>query len=135
MTQLLNIRIVSFGFKYGSPVQSNLLYDVRFVKNPYYEETLRPLTGADKPVADFILGQAVSRRFLRQLKLQLRDALRGYLEHGHDHETVVIAFGCTGGKHRSVCFALQCKRIVRDLSRELSISPKVAVLHRDLGRE
>lgn len=135
MAPLTNILVMSFGFKYGAPAQANLLYDVRFVQNPHYEEALRPLTGADKPVAEFVFKQAVSQRFVEQLAQQLRGALRGYLEHGHDHETVVIAFGCTGGKHRSVFFAIQCEQIVRDLAEELSISPGLAVLHRDLGKE
>lgn len=135
MTALTTIRIRSFGYKYGEPPEANLLFDVRFVQNPHYLDELRPLTGADKPVADFILQQDVSQRFLARLGEQLKDTLLGYAANGHDHESIVIAFGCTGGKHRSVCFAIQCQAIVERLVKEHSLTSRIELQHRDIGRE
>jgi len=135
MTTLTTIYIRSFGFKYGEPPVANLVFDMRFIKNPHYVDELRPLTGQEKPVADYILQQDASKRFLERLKEQLRDTLLGYVENGNDHQTVVIAFGCTGGKHRSVCFAIQCRAIVAELVTELSLQSRIEVEHRDIGRD
>ncbi len=135
MKPLRFIQVCSFGYKYGPPPLANMLYDMRFVKNPYYVEELRPMTGADQPVADFILEQDVSKRFLARLSDQLTDMVSGWLDHGHDHETVTIAFGCTGGKHRSVCFAVVCLAILHDVVAKLSPQTSVELIHRDLGRE
>lgn len=135
MPALARIIITSFGFKYGEPPQANLLHDMRFIKNPYYDEELRPLSGEAPAVAEFILAQPESRNFLRRLAEQLNELLPGFLENGHDHETLVIAFGCTGGKHRSVRFAIECRKLVVAALEEHSISSAVELLHRDLGRE
>ncbi len=131
----MKIKIVSFGFKYGDPPSGNLVFDVRFAKNPHYVPELKPLTGADPAVAIFVLQQPSSEMFLLNLQEMLWILISGYAEHGHDHETVTIAFGCTGGKHRSVCFALQAKRILDEFIAQGDLEAEVAVEHRDLGRE
>jgi UPF0042 nucleotide-binding protein len=135
MPALAHIKITSFGFKYGKPSQANLLFDMRFIKNPYYLEQLRPLSGEEPAVAEFILAQSNARHFLSRFSEQLKEMLPGFLANGHDHETLVIAFGCTGGKHRSVCMAIECQKLVRAVLEELSLSSQVELQHRDLGRE
>jgi UPF0042 nucleotide-binding protein len=133
--KLRNINIISFGHKYGPPPAANLLFDVRFLKNPYYDEQLRPLTGLDAPVQRFFESDQPSMEFLSLLKQLLRQSVVGYLAHGSDHDSLTIAFGCTGGKHRSVFFAAQSEAILRGLVRELSMNSQVLITHRDKGRE
>jgi len=135
MENLSTITIISFGHKHGTPPQANLLYDVRFIKNPYYVERLRPLTGLDQEVQDFFSNEGAAKRFLELLEQQLRDSLPGFIMHGHDHESLTIAFGCTGGKHRSVYFANRCSQIVEKLLRETSQQSRVVQQHRDIDRE
>lgn len=136
MGDIRKIRILSFGYKYGDPPGSNLLFDVRFVKNPHYIELLRPKTGLDPEVQVFFMLEDSAVAFLNSLKQMLRIQLPGYIEHGNDHETLTIAFGCTGGKHRSVYFAYQCQAMIADqLLPELGFAPEVLIRHRDLGRE
>ena len=135
MHKLLDINIVSFGHKYGPPPECNLLFDVRFIKNPHYDERLRPQTGLDEDVQRFFEAEAPAMEFLSLLRGAIRLALTGYLAHGNDHASLTIAFGCTGGKHRSVYFASQCQAVVREVSREFSLSSRVLCRHRDIGRE
>lgn len=135
MRPISEIKIVSFGYKYGDPPRANLLFDVRFIKNPHYVAELQPLTGADGPVKDYVLSQDSAKQLLVLLATLIREALSGYVLHGHEHEAITIAVGCTGGKHRSVCFAIAVAAIVTDLVHELSLSSRVQVEHRDLGRE
>jgi UPF0042 nucleotide-binding protein len=132
---LETINIISFGHKYGPPPQANLLFDVRFVKNPHYDEQLRPLTGLDEAVQRFFENEAPAMEFLSTLKQLLRQAFVGYLAHGSDHNSLTIAVGCTGGKHRSVYFAVQSEAILRELVREFSLNSRVSIKHRDKGRE
>jgi len=129
------IKLLSFGFKYGEPPAANLLFDMRFLANPFYVEGLRALTGADQPVADYVLTQDAAREFLATLTPLLATAIAGYIRHGHEHDSITIAFGCTGGKHRSVCMTLRAAEIVRDILSQLCIDPQVLIEHRDLGRE
>ncbi len=86
MKKLTRINILSFGFKHGAPPEANLLFDVRFLSNPFYEAALRALTGTDEPVAKFVLCQAAAQSFLSALKGLLAEALAGYVAHGHDHD-------------------------------------------------
>lgn len=135
MSSTRKIHIVSFGHKYGAAPRANLVFDVRFVKNPHYVEALRPKTGLDPEVQVFLMREDSASAFLNNLKDMLRHLVPGYIQHGNDHDTVTIAFGCTGGKHRSVYFAYQCEAMIRHLQQELGFEAEVLVEHRDLGRE
>ncbi len=99
----LMITILSFGFKYGIPSDSDLVFDVRFLPNPYYVPALRPLSGKDPEVRDFVMGYAVSREFIAKLEDLIRFLIPNYIEEGKNQ--LVISIGCTGGKHRSVTLA------------------------------
>ena len=101
--QSLTIYITSFGFKYGIPLDAELVFDMRFFKNPFYEEHLREQTGLDKPVQDYIFAQPVARPFFDQWLNLVSLTLPRYQEEGKTR--LSIALGCTGGKHRSVCMA------------------------------
>lgn len=95
--------MVSFGYKYGIPIDADLLFDVRFLPNPYYDLTLRPLSGLDERVREYVMGLEGTSRFLERLLPLLDYLLPGYQEEGKAHLTVGV--GCTGGKHRSVTLA------------------------------
>jgi UPF0042 nucleotide-binding protein len=135
MNKLAKIQIISFGHKYGPAPAANLLLDVRFVSNPHYVDSLRPKTGLDPEVQVFLMHEDAAAAFLNTLKQMLRIQLPGYIRHGNDHGTLTIAFGCTGGKHRSVYFADQCRAMIDHLAHELDLRSEVSVTHRDLGRE
>ena len=99
----LNISVISFGFKYGLPRDADLVFDVRFLKNPYYEEYLRTQTGLDADVAEFVRNDEGFGEFLEHLKNMLSSLFPRYSAEGKSYLT--IAIGCTGGRHRSVCLA------------------------------
>lgn len=99
----LMITVLSFGFKYGIPADSDLVFDVRFLPNPYYVPELRSLTGRDKPVHDFVMDYDVSKQFVEKLTDMIRFLIPNYIEEGKNQ--LVISVGCTGGKHRSVTLA------------------------------
>lgn len=122
------LTILSFGFKYGLPTDVDLVADMRFLPNPFWNEDLRDLTGRDQPVRDYVLGLPGSAEFLDAYAQALRPVLEGYQRENKSHSTVAI--GCTGGKHRSVAMS-------EELARRLADIPGVAVnvRHRDLGRE
>jgi UPF0042 nucleotide-binding protein len=123
----LRATVVSFGFKYGIPVDADVVADMRFIPNPYWQPDLRPMTGQDKPVSDFVLGHPLAQQFLKNY-VDVLDTLRtGYLNEGK--RFVTVAIGCTGGKHRSVAMAEEIARRLREKG-----SPTL-VVHRDLGRE
>ncbi len=124
----LHITVMSFGFKYGTPSDADLIADMRFLPNPFWNEQLRPFTGEDAQVAEFVLGQLGAREFLDSYHAALKPVLAGYQTENKRYAT--IAIGCTGGKHRSVAMAIE-------LTKLLSGSPGVSVStkHRDLGRE
>lgn len=124
----LHITVMSFGFKYGTPSDADLIADMRFLPNPFWNEQLRPFTGEDAQVAEFVLGQPGAKEFLDSYHAALKPVLAGYQTENKRYAT--IAIGCTGGKHRSVAMAIE-------LSKLLSGSPGVSVStkHRDLGRE
>jgi UPF0042 nucleotide-binding protein len=123
----LRATVVSFGFKYGIPVDADVVADMRFVPNPYWEEELRPLTGEDRLVSDFVLGHPLAQQFLQNYEAVLDTLRTGYLNEGK--RFVTVAIGCTGGKHRSVAMAEEIARRLREKG-----SPTL-VVHRDLGRE
>ncbi len=99
----LNITIMSFGFKYGIPTEADLVFDVRFLPNPFYIEDLKPLTGNDEPVKDYVMSFDVTKQFLEKLTDLLDFLIPNYILEGKNQ--LVIAIGCTGGRHRSVTIA------------------------------
>ena len=124
----LNLTVMSFGFKYGSPTDANFMADMRFIPNPHWIPELRPLTGQDAPVRDYVLSNSGTEEFISNYLEALRPVLEGYRREGKYYAT--IAIGCTGGKHRSVA-------VTEEIARRLSAFPEVNVhvLHRDKGRE
>jgi len=124
----LRIEVVSFGFKRGTPRDPDLLFDVRFLPNPHWVEELRPYTGRDQPVRDYVFGQPESGPFLAALKQLLDVVVPGYVQEGKRYLT--IAIGCTGGKHRSVAITEAIGAYLQETT-DLSVQ----VQHRDLGKE
>jgi UPF0042 nucleotide-binding protein len=119
--------ILSFGFKYGIPVDADFVFDVRFLANPFWEEDLKKLTGLDKEVQDFVLKQDGAENFSKTINELINVTTPGYVREGKKYVTVAI--GCTGGKHRSVTIA---EKVAQELK---SNGAKVRVVHRDLGKE
>jgi RNase adapter protein RapZ len=124
----VRVTITSFGFKYGVPTDADMVADARFLPNPFWVPELRPLTGKDPTVRDYVLGQPGATEFVDRYALALAPVLAGYQRENKSHAT--IAIGCTGGKHRSVA-------MVERLATLLAGQPGVVVnvKHRDLGRE
>ena len=96
----LTINVVSFGFKYGIPMDADLIFDVRFIENPFYIDELRPLSGADEPVKKFVLENEVTVEFIKKAMDMLTFLIPHYVEEGK--KQLIVAIGCTGGRHRSV---------------------------------
>jgi RNase adapter protein RapZ len=124
----VRVTITSFGFKYGVPTDADMVADARFLPNPFWLPELRPLTGKDEQVRDYVFGQPGATEFVERYAAALAPVLAGYQRENKSHAT--IAVGCTGGKHRSVA-------VVERLATLLAGQPGVAVSvkHRDLGRE
>jgi len=122
----MQVKVVSFGFKYGVPVDADLVFDVRFLPNPNYDPALRPLTGQDERVKEFVLKQAETKEFLSRLKALLEFTLPLYRREGKSYLT--IAVGCTGGRHRSVTLAEAVAEIVK------ANGFVCTVVHRDISR-
>jgi UPF0042 nucleotide-binding protein len=127
-SQRLQITVMSFGFKYGLPSDADLVADMRFLPNPFWQEALRQFTGEDQEVSDFVLGQPGAEEFITNYLSALKPVLRGYVQENKRYAT--IAVGCTGGKHRSVATA---KRIAAELAKLPDVA--VSIKHRDLGKE
>jgi RNase adapter protein RapZ len=123
----IRVTIVSFGFKYGLPVDADMVIDCRFLPNPHWVPELAPLTGQDAAVRDYVLGQRGAADFLRAYLEALEITLSGYEQSGKHF--VTLAVGCTGGKHRSVAIS---EEIAARLGQNWQ---GVQVTHRDLGRE
>jgi UPF0042 nucleotide-binding protein len=125
---ILRINVMSFGFKYGLPADANYVADVRFIPNPHWVPELRPQTGKDKEVSDYVLSQEGTSEFITNYLKALEPVFEGYRRENKHYAT--IAVGCTGGKHRSVATTIE-------LGRRLAQFPNVRVniSHRDLGRE
>jgi UPF0042 nucleotide-binding protein len=121
----LRLNIVSFGYKYGLPVDADLVADCRFLPNPHWVPELRPLSGLDASVRDYVLGQPAATAFVAAYLAVLDVSLPGFEREGK--RFVTLAVGCTGGKHRSVAIAEQLA--TRLAGRDVTVS------HRDLGRE
>lgn len=122
-----HITVLSFGFKYGIPVDADMVADVRFLPNPYWDEQLRPLTGQDPAVAVSVLEREGAGDFLTHFQELLGTMREGYLREGK--RLVTVAVGCTGGKHRSVAMSEKLAKMLREKGLQAT------VFHRDLGRE
>jgi UPF0042 nucleotide-binding protein len=124
----VQVTLMSFGFKYGLPADADMVADVRFIPNPYWVPELRPHTGLDAPVSDYVLEQPGARSFVERYASVLEPVFEGYQRENKRHAT--IAIGCTGGKHRSVAIVAELASLLRGM-------PNVAVRvkNRDLGRE
>ena len=125
-TPAMQTTVLSFGYKHGLPLDTDLVIDCRFLPNPHWVEDLRPLTGLDEPVRRYVLDQEVTAEFLDELASLLRLLMPSYVKEGKSYLT--IAFGCTGGRHRSVAIAQE----IAGALRELGYAPKVS--HRDIDR-
>jgi UPF0042 nucleotide-binding protein len=123
----LSIQLISFGFKYGVPLEADLVFDVRFMQNPYYIDELRALSGLTEEVRGFVLGQPVAQQFLAYLHEFLGFALPAYVGEGKTRLT--IALGCTGGFHRSIALT----EALADWLTQQDFGP-VAIFHRELDR-
>ena len=123
----LAFQLISFGFKHGVPLEADLLFDVRFMQNPYYVADLRPLSGLTDEVRTFVLDQPVATRFIAFLQEFLEFAIPAYIAEGKTRLTIGV--GCTGGYHRSIVVAEE----VAGWLDEQDYGP-VAVFHRELGR-
>ncbi|MGB3050966.1 MAG: RNase adapter RapZ [Polyangiales bacterium] len=119
------VRLLSFGFKYGVPVDADLVFDLRFLPNPHFVDALRPKTGMDPEVSAYVMNASQTQELLGHLRPLLDYALPQYAREGKAYLTV--AFGCTGGRHRSVAMA-------EELGRQLGGSHEVVVSHRDAQR-
>lgn len=125
----MTILVESFGFKYGVPVDADLVLDVRFLPNPYYDPQLRGLTGRDEPVANFVLADPLAQQFLRHFQSLIEPLLPAYIREGKVRLTLCV--GCTGGRHRSVAMAEQ-------IAKQLSGLPEgyvIQIHHRDQAQD
>ena len=124
----LFVTVLSFGFKYGIPSDADLVFDVRFLPNPYYVEGLRQKTGNDKEIKDFVFQYEEATTFADKLEDMVRFLIPNYISEGKS--SLVIAVGCTGGKHRSVCLANELyERLKEDSNYGLKIE------HRDIDKD
>jgi UPF0042 nucleotide-binding protein len=131
MLASLRINVLSFGYKYGIPVDSDLVLDCRFIPNPHWIPELRPLNGLDAPVSTKVLGSEGVADFVKSYVGVVKQMIPGYFREGKKY--VTIAIGCTGGKHRSVAIAEEIAKQLISTSADLEISAHAT--HRDVGRE
>ena len=126
-TGRLMVNVLSFGFKNGIPEESDLVFDVRFLPNPFYDPVLKPQSGLDKPVRDYVMSHDVSVRFLESLLNMLHFLIPHYISEGKSQ--LIVSIGCTGGRHRSVTLA-------RELQSALALQEySVEVHHRDIHKD
>ncbi len=123
--QLMDVSVFSFGFKHGMPVEADLMIDVRFLPNPFYDSEMRPLTGNDAKVRDFVMENPVTISFMDAWKKLLDVAMPGYVAEGKSQLSVAV--GCTGGQHRSVAIANATAAYLEEQGY------RVAISHRDLS--
>ncbi len=124
--QAMSVSVISFGFKYGIPIEADLVFDVRFLPNPFYIAELRHLTGLDKPVYDFVFGYQQTKDFMTHLENLISFLLPQFVEEGK--AALVIGVGCTGGQHRSVAVTRALADFIRRKGYEASEN------HRDMTR-
>ena len=127
--QSMNVMVLSFGFKYGIPEDADLVFDVRFLPNPYYNLKLRPLTGNDRPIQDFVMKYPQSQEFLDKMDDLMEFLIPNYIKEGKN--SLVIAIGCTGGKHRSVTLA---NELYSRLAKHAS-TYGLKIEHRDIDKD
>ncbi len=120
----LRITVVSFGYKHGVPLDADIVMDVRFLPNPHWVEELRPLTGTDAPVRDYVMSRETTAAFLARFEDLLSVLIPGYLAEGKHYLT--LAIGCTGGRHRSVVVTEEIAEMLRDRGLLVNIE------HRDI---
>ncbi|TGE36666.1 RNase adapter RapZ [Desulfosporosinus fructosivorans] len=120
------VSVISFGFKYGSPMDADLVMDVRFLPNPFYIQELRPLTGEHALVQDYVFGNPMAQEFMEKYLALLEFILPNYVQEGKNH--LVIGIGCTGGQHRSVAIAERVGQFLKDRNYD------VKVKHRDAAK-
>ena len=125
----VRINVLSFGYKYGIPVDADLVLDCRFIPNPHWNPELRPLTGLTQQVSSAVLGSEGVSVFVSDYVHLVDSMLKGYLREGK--KFVTIAVGCTGGKHRSVAITAEIARQLNEIGNDISAHPT----HRDVGRE
>lgn len=123
----LIISVISFGFKYGVPIDCDLVFDLRFIPNPYYVDELRPLTGMDREVNDYVMSFHESHVFLSKLVDMLDFLIPNYVKEGKNQ--LVIGIGCTGGKHRSVTIANRLFDILK------AKNSSIVLEHRDIEKD
>jgi UPF0042 nucleotide-binding protein len=121
------ITVVSFGFKYGIPTDADLVFDVRFLQNPYYISELKPLTGNDAPVYEYVMNSSSAPEFMTKLTDMVNFLIPRYIEEGKNH--LVIGIGCTGGKHRSVTVANALFNMLKDSNYGTKVE------HRDIEKD
>ena len=124
----LYITVLSFGFKYGIPSDADLVFDVRFLPNPYYIEELRPLSGNDRAVREYVMDNDKAGEFLRRLLDMTEFLIPNYIAEGKTQ--LVIGIGCTGGKHRSVTLANELYEAL-----EKAENYGIRIEHRDIGKD
>lgn len=124
----LMITVLSFGFKYGIPADCDLVFDVRFLPNPYYIEQLRPLSGDDTPVSEYVMGFDLAKEFSAKLEDMIRFLIPNYIAEGKTQ--LVIGIGCTGGKHRSVTLA---NELYNSLNKSKEYGLRIE--HRDIEKD
>jgi UPF0042 nucleotide-binding protein len=123
----LQVSVVTFGHKFGLPIDSDLVFDTRFLPNPHWVPELRSLPGTDMRVRDYVLGNDEAKGYLHRIEDMLEFLLPGFVREGKHYLTVAV--GCTGGRHRSVVFGEEIAKFLQDLGYA------TAVHHRDLERE
>jgi UPF0042 nucleotide-binding protein len=131
MIEGVRLNILSFGYKYGIPVDADLVLDCRFIPNPHWVPELRPLTGLDQAVSDRVFSNEGVTEFVGDYVKLIKDMLPGFIREGKKYLT--IAIGCTGGKHRSVAISTEIAKQLGQTGTDLAISAHA--VHRDLGRE
>ena len=122
-----NITLLSFGYKYSVPQNAELVFDARVLPNPFYEESLRPFSGLDKPVAEYVFSFPQSSEFLEQLQQFISFSVPHYQKSGKTRLTVAI--GCTGGQHRSVALAMALAQYIQAAHQDINLT----VLHREMN--
>lgn len=129
----LRVNILSFGYKYGIPVDADLVMDCRFIANPHWIPELRPLTGLDKAVSDNVLASSNVQEFLSKYQSLFETMAVGFMQEGRKYLT--LAVGCTGGKHRSVAISEELAKRFTNSNSEIAQKISAQAVHRDLGRE
>ena len=129
----LRVNVLSFGYKYGIPVDADLVVDCRFISNPHWVPELRPLSGLDKPVSYAVLNSHNVQEFLDRYQALFETMATGFIAEGRKYLT--LAIGCTGGKHRSVAVAVELVKRLTKHKNLVKYKIEAHALHRDLGRE